>query len=167
MAITTEYQKRTLYFSESSEVDISFKVSFQKRNSVLSFEIKYEEIHTSDLRYSLALCGSEKYFRSKRKEKVKLKLQELLGQRGPKSVRHTPTIALLGSGGGFRAMVGMAGAMNALQSSGLLETVTYAAGLSGSGWYISSFYNSSYGISCLLQNILYQHKNRLIRCKAH
>lgn len=45
-----------------------------------------------------------------------------------------PVIAILGSGGGFRAMVGFAGVMKALYESGILDCATYIAGLSGSTW---------------------------------
>jgi phospholipase A2 len=40
----------------------------------------------------------------------------------------------MGSGGGFRAMVGLSGAINALESSGVLNCATYTVGLSGSAW---------------------------------
>uniref|UniRef100_H2Z681 PLA2c domain-containing protein n=1 Tax=Ciona savignyi TaxID=51511 RepID=H2Z681_CIOSA len=59
---------------------------------------------------------------------------------GPRSLRETPTIAILGSGGGFRAMTGMSGAIKALSDSGILNCATYICGLSGSSWYISLLY---------------------------
>ncbi|KFQ03377.1 Cytosolic phospholipase A2, partial [Haliaeetus albicilla] len=52
-----------------------------------------------------------------------------------------PVIAILGSGGGFRAMVGFAGVMKALYESGVLDCATYIAGLSGSTWYMSTLYS--------------------------
>ncbi|KTG32451.1 hypothetical protein cypCar_00009509, partial [Cyprinus carpio] len=52
-----------------------------------------------------------------------------------------PVIAVLGSGGGFRAMVGFSGVMKALNESGVLDCVTYVAGLSGSTWYMSALYS--------------------------
>ncbi|KAM6327032.1 cytosolic phospholipase A2 isoform 2-T2 [Podargus strigoides] len=52
-----------------------------------------------------------------------------------------PVIAVLGSGGGFRAMVGFAGVMKALYESGVLDCATYIAGLSGSTWYMSTLYS--------------------------
>ncbi|CAM4689881.1 unnamed protein product [Leuciscus chuanchicus] len=52
-----------------------------------------------------------------------------------------PVIAVLGSGGGFRAMVGFSGVMKALYESGVLDCVTYVAGLSGSTWYMSTLYS--------------------------
>ncbi|KAG8132784.1 putative Phospholipase A2 protein [Naja naja] len=45
-----------------------------------------------------------------------------------------PVIAILGSGGGFRATVGLSGVMKALYESGILDCATYIAGLSGSTW---------------------------------
>lgn len=47
-----------------------------------------------------------------------------------------PVIAVVGSGGGFRAMVGFSGVMKALYESGVLDCTTYIAGLSGSTWYL-------------------------------
>lgn len=55
-----------------------------------------------------------------------------------------PVIAMCGSGGGLRALV--AGASSALcaQEAGLLDCVTYTAGVSGSCW-LQTLYNSSIG----------------------
>jgi len=39
-----------------------------------------------------------------------------------------------GSGGGYRASIAMAGAMEAINEAGLLDAFTYSAGISGSGW---------------------------------
>lgn len=50
-----------------------------------------------------------------------------------------PVIAIAGSGGGFRAMVGFAGVMKALFESGVLDCATYVAGLSGSTWSVFSW----------------------------
>lgn len=55
------------------------------------------------------------------------------------SLVQVPVIAVLGSGGGFRAMVGFSGVMKALYESGVLDCVTYVAGLSGSTWYEKIF----------------------------
>ncbi|MEQ2176133.1 hypothetical protein GOODEAATRI_024927, partial [Goodea atripinnis] len=50
------------------------------------------------------------------------------------NVLEVPVIAIAGSGGGFRAMVGFSGVMKALFESGVLDCATYVAGLSGSTW---------------------------------
>lgn len=52
-----------------------------------------------------------------------------------------PTIAIVGSGGGFRAMVGFSGVMKALYESGVLDCATYTAGLSGSTWSVNVEYS--------------------------
>lgn len=46
-----------------------------------------------------------------------------------------PIMAVLGSGGGFRAMVCLSGAVKALYESGVLNCSTYISGLSGSSWW--------------------------------
>ncbi|KAH0618311.1 hypothetical protein JD844_017383 [Phrynosoma platyrhinos] len=63
-----------------------------------------------------------------------------------------PVIAILGSGGGFRAMVGFSGVMKALYESGILDCATYIAGLSGSTWYAIFFKKNPFHY-CGLQNI--------------
>lgn len=45
-----------------------------------------------------------------------------------------PTIGIIASGGGFRAMTAFGGAMKALSDTKILDCVTYLAGLSGSSW---------------------------------
>lgn len=45
-----------------------------------------------------------------------------------------PTIAVLGSGGGYRATTGFSAACRALDEMDLLSCVTYLTGLSGSAW---------------------------------
>ncbi|XP_023662208.1 cytosolic phospholipase A2 [Paramormyrops kingsleyae] len=100
---------------------------------------------STDLRFSMALCDQEKLFRQKRRERVMLGIKKLLdmekGQFLPSSVQQVPVIAIVGSGGGFRAMVGFSGVMKALYESGVLDCATYVAGLSGSTWYMSTLYS--------------------------
>ncbi|KAL1273593.1 hypothetical protein QQF64_026407 [Cirrhinus molitorella] len=51
-----------------------------------------------------------------------------------------PNIALLGSGGGQRAMVGLLGSLFELYKAGLLDCILYLAGVSGSTWCMASLY---------------------------
>ncbi|XP_008250820.2 cytosolic phospholipase A2 gamma [Oryctolagus cuniculus] len=53
-----------------------------------------------------------------------------------------PVIAVLCSGGGLRAHIACLGVLSELQELGLLDAVTYLAGVSGSTWAMSSFYNN-------------------------
>ncbi|KAK7889301.1 hypothetical protein WMY93_024861 [Mugilogobius chulae] len=98
-----------------------------------------------DLRFSVALCDKEKDFRQTRRDRVTLGIKKLLDMEKPRylpsSPEEVPVIAIAGSGGGFRAMVGFSGVMKALFESGVLDCATYIAGLSGSTWYMSTLYS--------------------------
>ncbi|AWP10695.1 putative cytosolic phospholipase A2 [Scophthalmus maximus] len=108
-------------------------------------EMSLEICTKLDLRFSLALCDKEKEFRRTRRERVMLGIKKLLDMEKPRflpsSPEEVPVIAIAGSGGGFRAMVGFAGVMKALFESGVLDCATYVAGLSGSTWYMSTLYS--------------------------
>ncbi|XP_022449094.1 cytosolic phospholipase A2 isoform X2 [Delphinapterus leucas] len=107
-------------------------------------EMSLEVCSSPDLRFSMALCDQEKAFRQQRKENIKENMKKLLGPKnneGLYSTRDVPVVAILGSGGGFRAMVGFSGVMKALYESGILDCATYIAGLSGSTWYMSTLYS--------------------------
>uniref|UniRef100_A0A8C6WYQ9 Phospholipase A2 n=1 Tax=Neogobius melanostomus TaxID=47308 RepID=A0A8C6WYQ9_9GOBI len=103
------------------------------------------KLGTNDLRFSLDLCDKEKAFRHTRRERVMLGIKKLLDMEKPRylpsSPEEVPVIAIAGSGGGFRAMVGFSGVMKALFESGVLDCATYIAGLSGSTWYMSTVYS--------------------------
>lgn len=49
-------------------------------------------------------------------------------------------MAVLGSGGGFRAMVSLSGVFCALKDMGVLDCAIYTSGLSGSAWYVWLFF---------------------------
>lgn len=53
-----------------------------------------------------------------------------------------PRIGIVYSGGGFRAMVGSAGAQKALADTGLLDVALYHSVLSGSTWYLAPWMTS-------------------------
>uniref|UniRef100_A0A8D3DCK0 PLA2c domain-containing protein n=1 Tax=Scophthalmus maximus TaxID=52904 RepID=A0A8D3DCK0_SCOMX len=52
-----------------------------------------------------------------------------------------PHIALLASGGGQRAAVGLVGSLYQMEKEGLLDTLLYLGGVSGSTWSMSSVYS--------------------------
>lgn len=108
-------------------------------------EMSLEICTSQDLRFSVALCDKEKEFRRTRRDRVMLGIKKLLDMEKPRylpsSPEEVPVIAIAGSGGGFRAMVGFSGVMKALFESGVLDCATYVAGLSGSTWYMSTLYS--------------------------
>ncbi|XP_052104753.1 cytosolic phospholipase A2-like isoform X2 [Mytilus californianus] len=85
------------------------------------------------------LCDQEEKFQEKRKLYIHTALQKLLNTalKGD----DVPHIALMGSGGGYRAMVAMSGIMNALYTTKILECILYTAVLSGSSWFIATLYS--------------------------
>ncbi|KAL5005329.1 hypothetical protein ScPMuIL_018785 [Solemya velum] len=117
---------KTFLFNEISEVDLEMKMYIDKNPT---------------LRYSLCLCDEEKIFLERRKEKTLTAMKAFLGDRGPQNLQEVPTVSVIGSGGGFRAMVGLSGVFKALADSGVLDCSTYVCGLSGSSWYISTLYS--------------------------
>ncbi|XP_032273782.1 cytosolic phospholipase A2 zeta [Phoca vitulina] len=93
-----------------------------------------------DLRLGFGLCDGEQEFLDKRKQIVSKALQRVLGLSQAPDSSQVPVVAVLGSGGGTRAMSSLYGSLAGLQELGLLDTVTYLSGVSGSTWCISTLY---------------------------
>ncbi|XP_017524612.3 cytosolic phospholipase A2 zeta isoform X1 [Manis javanica] len=93
-----------------------------------------------DLRLGFDLCDGEREFLDKRKQTVSKALQQVLGLSQAPDSGQVPVVAVLGSGGGTRAMSSLYGSLAGLQELGLLDTVTYLSGISGSTWCISTLY---------------------------
>uniref|UniRef100_A0A8C0SDJ5 Phospholipase A2 n=3 Tax=Canis lupus familiaris TaxID=9615 RepID=A0A8C0SDJ5_CANLF len=93
-----------------------------------------------DLRLGFGLCDGEWEFLDKRKQIVSKALQQALGLSQAPDSSQVPVVAVLGSGGGTRAMSSLYGSLAGLQELGLLDTVTYLSGVSGSTWCISTLY---------------------------
>uniref|UniRef100_UPI00358E2DC2 cytosolic phospholipase A2 isoform X1 n=2 Tax=Myxine glutinosa TaxID=7769 RepID=UPI00358E2DC2 len=119
----------------------SLTITFNKVTKVF-LELFLEICSLSDLRFSIHLCPEEKTFRKDRKNRAMPAMTRLLGpNNAPRNDKEVPIVAVLGSGGGFRAMIGLAGVFKALAESGVLDCTTYVAGLSGSSWYLSTLYS--------------------------
>nr|XP_019580978.1 PREDICTED: cytosolic phospholipase A2 zeta isoform X1 [Rhinolophus sinicus] len=93
-----------------------------------------------DLRLGFDLCDGEQKFLDKRKQIVSKALQQVLGLSQAPDSGQVPVVAVLGSGGGTRAMSSLYGSLAGLQELGLLDIVTYLSGVSGSCWCISTLY---------------------------
>ncbi|XP_048042738.1 cytosolic phospholipase A2 gamma-like isoform X2 [Megalobrama amblycephala] len=90
-----------------------------------------------EVRIEHSLNEKEKEFVAKRRKAVLESLQKLQIHCSQTEV---PNIALLGSGGGQRAMMGLLGSLVQLQKAGLLDCVLYLSGVSGSTWCMASLY---------------------------
>lgn len=99
----------------------------------------------ASVRVSQDLCDEEKDFLKKRRVVTRAALASYLGI--PEEEIHpddVPTIAMVGSGGGLRALVAGTGSLLATHEAGLFQCVTYTAGVSGSCW-MQALYHSSLG----------------------
>lgn len=89
----------------------------------------------SGVYFATGLQEEEKAAVTKRSSKVLEALQKLNIQ-----ADQAPVIAVLGSGGGLRAHIACLGVLSEMKELGLLDAITYLAGVSGSTWALSSFY---------------------------
>ncbi|XP_067295952.1 cytosolic phospholipase A2 gamma-like [Pseudorasbora parva] len=90
-----------------------------------------------EVRIGHSLNNEEGKFVAKRKKEIQQSLEKL---KIHLSENEVPNIALLGSGGGERAMVGLLGSLVQLQKTGLLDCILYLSGISGSTWCMASLY---------------------------
>ena len=102
-------------------------------------EIEY----AASVRVSSELCKEEREFLMKRKKATTTALAKYLGL--PEEEVHpddVPCIAMVGSGGGLRALVAGTGSLLASSEDGLFDCATYTAGVSGSCWLQALFHSS-------------------------
>ncbi|XP_065106186.1 cytosolic phospholipase A2 gamma-like [Paramisgurnus dabryanus] len=95
---------------------------------------------SSEVRIGHTLNKHEEDFVRKRKQTVQQCLKKF-GIDCP--LDGLPKIALLGSGGGERAMLGLLGSLVELDKIGLLDCILYLSGISGSTWCMTSLYEES------------------------
>ncbi|XP_030203923.1 cytosolic phospholipase A2 gamma isoform X2 [Gadus morhua] len=94
----------------------------------------------AQVRIGHSLSEGENMYRSVRKLSVQ---KWLVKNNIPCSLSKVPNIAILGSGGGERAMVGMLGSLSKMGEQGLLDAALYMSGVSGSTWCMASLYEKA------------------------
>ncbi|XP_073690819.1 cytosolic phospholipase A2 gamma-like [Garra rufa] len=96
-----------------------------------------KHMESAEVRIKHCLNKNELEFVAKRRNHIhqSLKKLKICCNQG-----EVPNIALLGSGGGQRAMVGLLGSLDQLQKAGLLDCILYLSGVSGSTWCMASLY---------------------------
>ncbi|KAM9431994.1 cytosolic phospholipase A2 zeta-like, partial [Clarias gariepinus] len=107
----------------------------------LEFEITESSEKDIKVRLDFDIPAEEKEFLVKRKEVVSRALQTFLKLDTPLDPTKVPTVAVVCSGGGSRAMTGTYGSLKGLQSLGLLDVITYITSVSGSTWTAASLYS--------------------------
>lgn len=105
----------------------------------------------AELRFGNELHQGERECVEKRKVKVKAALEKALLI--SLEDKHVPTISLICSGGGYRAMLGTIGSLSGLQQIGLLDVVTYISTLSGSTWALGFWMSTGMTIAQLKKSI--------------
>nr|XP_006130413.1 cytosolic phospholipase A2 zeta [Pelodiscus sinensis] len=110
----------------------------------LDLSVKAEESTWDlDVRLSFDLCEEERKFLDKRKKIVSQALMKTLGLREAPGKDEVPVVAVLGSGGGVRALTSFYGSLSGLQQLSLLDSTTYLCGISGSTWCLSALYKDT------------------------
>lgn len=104
------------------------------------------------VRQGAGISNGEKDFLKKRSPIVKAALEKLLNRQ--LNEKHTPTIALVHSGGGCRAKLCTTGSLRGAQKIGLLDTTTYVIGLSGSTWAIAPWISTEIPLKVFKEYIL-------------
>jgi hypothetical protein len=95
---------------------------------------KNKKSNASVMRYT-GISDGEKAYLQKRLPVVKAALEKVLNR--PLENKQVPQIAIIGSGGGYRAMLCTTGSLCAAHKIGLLDSTTYLTALSGSTWAVA------------------------------
>ncbi|KAL9849424.1 cytosolic phospholipase A2 zeta isoform 3-T3 [Geothlypis trichas] len=107
----------------------------------LDMSLKAEESTWDlDIRLGFDLCKEEREFLDKRKKVVSEALRKTLCLKESPPKDEVPVVAVLGSGGGMRALTSFYGSLAGLQQLGLLDAAMYLCGISGSTWCLSTLY---------------------------
>jgi hypothetical protein len=91
--------------------------------------------NVANVRVGNELNSHEREYLAKRRPKVKKAFEKMLGR--SLDGKYVPTIAIVGSGGGYRAMLGCVGAFAAAEKLGIMDATTYIAALSGATWALA------------------------------
>lgn len=129
---------------EPARKKLSLK-DYIKRESIAIQKNPHKE-KSADIRISNDLCQDEKIFLAHRLPRVKAALKSFIPSlKGDPS--YVPKIALITSGGGYRAMLCTTGALVGAQKIGLLDCIIWISALSGSTWAVGGWVSSGASIN--------------------
>lgn len=121
------------------------------QNNPAFVENVYQTI-SARVRFGNELVQEERAYLEKRKIKVQHALEKLLGRQLTDA--YIPKIALIGSGGGYRAMLCTTGSLVGADAIGLLDAVTYITALSGSTWALGPWMAGGLSITQFKQELI-------------
>ncbi|XP_077351530.1 cytosolic phospholipase A2 beta-like [Festucalex cinctus] len=118
----------------------SSKVSLVIDQDTVDLNIETHECANDHIavRMDFDIPPQEKEYLKKRKVIVGQNMRKLFGLDTTPSPDQIPTIALVASGGGSRAMTGLFGSLKALKETEVLDIVTYFTTVSGSTWTMAA-----------------------------
>lgn len=127
--------KTKKFFSDASEVGLGTKIktSLRKQMNIARENVYAHEVAT--VRVGNDLSPGERDFLLKREPKVRVALETMLEE--SLTNKTVPTISIIMSGGGYRAMLGAVGFLAGAEKIGLLNATTYLSTLSGSTWAVA------------------------------
>uniref|UniRef100_A0A3B1JPJ7 Phospholipase A2 n=2 Tax=Astyanax mexicanus TaxID=7994 RepID=A0A3B1JPJ7_ASTMX len=126
-------------FTTKNEIIVSLPVAEDKAELSLKATDRSEK--DLSVRLDFDIPEAEKAFLKKRKVVASSALQKALNLSAAPDPSKVPTVAVVLSGGGTRAMTASLGSLRGLQKLGLLDTVSYITAVSGSTWALSSLYS--------------------------
>lgn len=133
-------------------IKASFSVEASTAKDIADVNRHPEIQHVAEVRRGLELCPQELEYLSKRKSLVKDAFCEYMQLTSAEVVAEdVPTVAFGGSGGGYRAMLGLLGYSEEMKRAGLWSLLTYVSGVSGSCWGLAAYY--TLGNASMLQVI--------------
>ncbi|KAM3920374.1 cytosolic phospholipase A2 zeta [Leptodactylus fuscus] len=145
--LAPELDKQTIFLGKGSVplsllpkgqgIDIDLPLSKNYKVN-MNMTRKDESAQKLDIRLGFDLSDGEKDFLKKRKERIAQSLKDALDLKTTPD--EVPVVAVLGSGGGARAMTSFYGSLQGLQDLKLLDSITYLSGVSGSTWCMSTLY---------------------------
>ncbi len=126
--------------------DVSIIKSALKVEAMITKDLrdatKHPEVEkVGSVRRGFELSPEEMTFRESRKHKARDAFCRYI-ELDPSEVHvdDVPVVAFGGSGGGYRAMLGMLGYCQGMKQSGLWDLLTYVSGVSGSCWSLAAYY---------------------------
>lgn len=157
VALKQRYAEAKTYMGREVIAPVMIKVIKSQEKAILNNP--YQNT-VAQVRIGNQLHPEELAYRAYREPKVKAALESLLGR--VLDDKKIPVIAFIGSGGGYRAMLGSTGFLVGAEKIGLLDAATYITALSGSTWMLGTWFAT--GWSCanfreylegvVIQNIL-------------
>jgi hypothetical protein len=146
LLISICYAKNLIYNWQSHASQLFSPKEYIKLRSEVVQQNIYNGID-AEVRFGNELHPQEQEYLKHRKIKVQKALEKIVGI--SLEDKYVPTISLICSGGGYRAMLGSLGSWAGLQHIGVLDAVMYISALSGSTWALGLWMSTGMPISRL------------------